>query len=205
MRQEIDPKETSRATAFELWMKSPMPMVTVVKTFDVTRIYRKSKKGGIKFNTLLCWCIGKAASKIEECYLFIENGKLYQYDRLAVNVIANHSKGGICSCDVPFSDDFDKFSRSYDELTRKASETCQDITDKEAAIIGTSVVLETEIDCIVNQYTGIFNNPFLAWGRYRHHWWKTTLNISLQFHHALMDGAQAARLLNELQAAIRNV
>ena len=28
MKQEIDPEDTSRAQAFELWMKSPMPMVT---------------------------------------------------------------------------------------------------------------------------------------------------------------------------------
>ena len=27
MKHEIDPKETNRAMAFELWMKSPMPMV----------------------------------------------------------------------------------------------------------------------------------------------------------------------------------
>ena len=33
MKQKIDPKQTSRALAFELWMKSPMPMVTLVKTF----------------------------------------------------------------------------------------------------------------------------------------------------------------------------
>ena len=38
MKQEIDPKNTSRAQAFELWMKSPMPMVTLVKTLDVTRL-----------------------------------------------------------------------------------------------------------------------------------------------------------------------
>lgn len=38
MKQEINPKETSRAMAFELWMKSPMPMVTLTKTFDVTRL-----------------------------------------------------------------------------------------------------------------------------------------------------------------------
>ena len=32
---------------------------------------------------------------------------------------------------------------------------------------GTSAVTGTELDCIVNQYNGIFTNPFLAWGRYR--------------------------------------
>lgn len=36
MKQEINPNETSRAQAFQMWMKSPVPMVTFTKTFDVT-------------------------------------------------------------------------------------------------------------------------------------------------------------------------
>ena len=66
MKQEINPKDTSRAIAFELWMKSPMPMVTFTKTFDVTRLRKVSRQRGMKFNMLLCWCIGKAASTIDE-------------------------------------------------------------------------------------------------------------------------------------------
>ena len=38
MKQEINPQETSRAEAFELWMTSPMPMVTLTKTFNVSNI-----------------------------------------------------------------------------------------------------------------------------------------------------------------------
>ncbi|MBQ4008251.1 MAG: chloramphenicol acetyltransferase, partial [Muribaculaceae bacterium] len=68
MKQEINPKDTSRAQAFELWMSSPMPMVTLTKTFDVTRLYKMSKRKGMKFNMLLCWYIGKAASLVEEFY-----------------------------------------------------------------------------------------------------------------------------------------
>ena len=39
MKQEISPKETSRAQAFELWMSSPMPMVTEVcqTSFDAVQ------------------------------------------------------------------------------------------------------------------------------------------------------------------------
>ena len=68
MKVEINPQETSRAEAFELWMSSPMPMVTLTKTFDVSNIMKASRKLGIKFNALLCWCIGQAASKIENFY-----------------------------------------------------------------------------------------------------------------------------------------
>ena len=160
MKQEINPKETKRAIAFELWIKSPMPMVTLTKTFDVTRLCKVSRRRGMKFNMLLCWCIGKAASGIEEFYMLPHNGKLYKYDRMAINVIADNI---------------------------------------------TSALTGTELDSIVNQYSGIFTNPFLAWGRYRKGWLKTTLPISFQFHHAQMDGSHAARFLEELQKTINSI
>ena len=71
--------------------------------------------------------------------------------------------------------------------------------------MGTSAMVETEHDCIVNQYSGIFNNPFLAWGHYKHGWFKTTLPISFQFHHAQMDGGHAAQFLEELQRRIQEL
>lgn len=62
----IDPKTTARASAYELWMGAPNPMVTFFKTLDVTPLVRFSRKHGYKFNMLLCWCIGKAASGIRD-------------------------------------------------------------------------------------------------------------------------------------------
>ena len=111
LKREISPQESSRAEAFRLWMSSPMPMVTLVKMLDVSRLVKVGKKSGMKFTTLMCLCIGKAASQIEEFYTLPENGKLFQYDRLAVNVIVENSKGGINSCDIPFTDDLQQFHR----------------------------------------------------------------------------------------------
>ena len=205
MKQEVNPKETSRAQAFELWMKSPMPMVTLVKTFDVTRLLKASRQQGLKFNMLLCWCIGKAACQIPEFYLLPKDGKLFRFDRLGINVIVDNERGGISNCDIPYSDDLQQFSRDYDALTHEVATTCRDINDDQAMIIGTSAVVGTELDCIVNQYTGIFNNPFLVWGRYKRHWFKTTLTISLQFHHAQFDGRQAALFLERLQQTLKTL
>ena len=205
MKQVVDPNETSRAWAFQMWMKSPMPMVTLTKTFDVTRLCKMCRRKGVKFNKLLCWCMGRAASRIDEFYLLPKDGKLYKFDRLAINVIVDNAKGGISTCDVPYSDDFQQFSRDYDAITLKCSTTCQEICDEEAMILGTSAVTGTELDSLVNQYSGIYNNPFLAWGRYRKGWFKVTLPISMQFHHAQMDGGQAARFLESLQQTINDL
>jgi len=205
MKQEINPKDTNREEAFHQWMKSPMPMVTLTKTFDVSRIYKISRKSGMKFNMLLCWCIGKAASQIEEFYTLPEHGKLYKYDRLAISVIVNNKKGSISSCDIPFSDDLEKFHTDYMSLTQTTYDSCENICEEEAMVIGTSAMIATELDCIINQYTDLFCNPMMLWGKYRKNWFSITLPISFQFHHVQMDGGHGARFLEELQKTINTI
>ena len=205
MKTEVNPKETDRAEAFEMWMSSPMPMVTLTKTFDVSNLLKVARKPGVKFNALLCWCIGKAATQVKEFYLLPEQDKLYRYDAIAVNVIVNNRKGGINSCDIPFTEDIAKFVDTYNVLTRQAAEECKSSFLEDCMIVGTSAMVQTELDCIVNQYTDKFCNPMVMWGRYRKGWFKTTLPISFQFHHVQMDGGHGAMFLELLQREIRNV
>ena len=197
--KEVNPQETSRASAFDLWMTSPMPMVTLTKTFNITRIHKASKKRHIKLNALICWCIGKAANQVEEFYMLPVQGKIFQYDNLAINVIVNNKKGGISSCDIPYNNDFNRFYEDYIQLTQSVSKSCESTFIEDAMIIGTSAVVVPELDCIVNQYTDKFLNPMVMWGKYRQSWFKITLPISFQFHHVQMDGGHAARFLDILQ------
>ena len=202
MGYKEEAKESSRAEAFRLWMSSPMPMVTLVKTLNVSRLVKVSKKSGMKFTTLMCLCIGKAASQIEEFYTLPENGKLFRYNKLAVNVIVENCKGGINSCDIPFTDDLQQFKRDYMELATTAAKECKSSFLEDHMVIGTSAMIQTELDCIVNQYTDQFCNPMVMWGKYRKGLFKTTLPVSFQFHHVQMDGGHAARFLQLLQDEI---
>ena len=115
--KEINPATTSRAYAFDMWMKAPMPMVTLFKTLDVRT-------------------------------------------------------------------------------------TCSNHDEVDSMVIGTSALAGFDIDGAVGMYSGVFNNPFMIWGRYRRHWFRTTLVVSFQFHHTQMDGAHAARFLSLLQQTI---
>ena len=205
MKQEINPGDTSRNQAFNLWMKSPMPMVTLTKTFDVRRVYKASRRTGLRFNMLLCWCIGKAASQIGEFYVLPEHGKLYEYDRLAINVIVSNKDGGINSCDIPYTDDLDHFNKAYMTLTQSASQSHESSFLNDAMVIGTSAMTASELDSIVNQYTGQFCNPMVMWGRYRKKCFRVSLPISFQFHHVQMDGGHATRFLENLQQVMLNM
>lgn len=206
MVREIDPKDTSRAAVYRLWMGAPNPMVTFMKSLDVTNLVRVSRRRGLKFNMLLDWCIGKAAAGIAEFYLLPVGRKLLRYDALAVNTIVKNRAGGVSSCDIRFSTDLDDFNREYLVCTAQAAETCEDRDlSPECMVIGTSAIVDTELDGAVGMNSGIFNNPFLIWGRYRKKFFKYVLPLSFQFHHTQMDGAQAGRFLEELQNEIRQL
>lgn len=205
MKVEVNPKDTSRGEAFELWMSSPMPMVTLTKTLNVSKVLKVSRKTGAKFNALLCWCIGKAASNMNEFYLLPEKDKLFKYDSIAINVIVNNSKGGINSCDIAYTDDIQQFAKDYNQLTTQVATQCESSFVEDSMIIGTSAMIETELDSIVNQYTDKFCNPMVMWGKYRRNWIKTTLPISFQFHHVQMDGGHGAKFLEQLQNVINEL
>ena len=206
MKKEVNPKETTRARAFELWMKAPNPMVTFFKTIDVTRLVNVSKRKNMKFNMLLDHCIGRAAASIKEFYLLPVGEQLMQYDSIAVNTIVRNKMGEVSSCDILYLEDLDEFNRQYLKNTTQVAETCQDLDlSDNCMVIGTSAIVDTEIDGAVGMNSGIFNNPFIIWGRYKKKWFRYYLPISFQFHHTQMDGAHAGRFLANLQESINRL
>lgn len=206
MAREVNPKDTSRAMAYELWMKAPNPMVTFFKTLDVTNLIRVSKKRGLKFNLLLDWCIGKAAVGVKEFYLLPVGEKLIRYDAIAVNTIVKNKDGEVSSCDILFTEDLEQFHLEYMTHTSRTAETAQDRDlSADCMVIGTSAIIDTELDGAVGMNSGMFNNPFLIWGKYRKRWFRYELPISFQFHHTQMDGAHAGRFLENLQMEINGL
>ena len=206
MIKELNPKDTTRAMAYELWMKAPNPMVTFFKTLDVTNLIRISKRKGMKFNMLLDYCIGKAAVSVKEFYILPVGEKLMQYDKIAVNTIVKNKDGEVSSCDILYVEDLEEYNKQYLKYTVQVAENCQDRDlSNDSMVIGTSAIIDTEIDGAVGMNSGIFNNPFIIWGKYKKKWFRYYLALSFQFHHTQMDGAHAGRFLANLQNEISSL
>ena len=206
MTKELNPKDTTRAMAYELWMKAPNPMVTFFKTLDVTNLIRISKRNGMKFNMLLDYCIGKAAVGVKEFYILPVGEKLIQYDKIAVNTIVKNKDGEVSSCDILYVEDLEEYNKQYLKYTVQVAENCQDRDlSNDSMVIGTSAIIDTELDGVIGMNSGIFNNPFIIWGRYKKKWFRYYLTLSFQFHHTQMDGAHAGRFLANLQNEISSL
>lgn len=206
MAREIDPKDTTRAMAFDLWMSAPNPMVTIFKTLDITNLIRVSKRKNLKLNLLLDFCIGKAASGVKEFYMLPVGEKLMAYDAIAVNTIVKNRNEEVSSCDILFTDDLVRFNQDYLMYTAQTASSCQDRDlSEDCMVIGTSCIVDTEIDGVVGMNSGIYHNPFLFWGKYRRKLFRYSLPVSFQFHHTQMDGAHAGRFLENLQTEINRL
>lgn len=204
--REIDPKTTSRAKAFELWMNATMPMVTMTKTFDITRLLRVAKRKGVKLNMLMCYAVVKAASEFKEFYMLPVGDKLMEFDNIAINTIVMTKDGGINTCDIPFTEDIRQFEADYLRLTALAQRSSEDVVlGDDYMVIGSSALTKCELDSVVNVYAGFWNNPFVVWCKYRKGWFKTTLSLSFQFHHTQMDGPISTGFLNRLQEVMNEL
>lgn len=202
----VDPKTTSRAKAFDLWIKSPMPMVTMTKTYDITHLLRLSRRRGVKLNMLVCYAIVKAASKFQEFYLLPVGETLVEYDHLAINTIVMTTTGGINTCDIPYSEDIHTFANDYLRLTAEASRATSDVTlEGSYMVIGSSALTKCELDSVTNLYAGWCNNPFVVWSKYRRSLFRTVVPLSFQFHHTQMDGPISTAFLNELQRVMNEL
>ena len=203
MKTEVNPKDTTRGSQFEIWKNAPNPMLVFVKKLDVTNLVRISKKKRLKFNMLMDFCIGKTAVAQKEFYLLPEGDKLMKYDSIAINTMVKNRTGEVSSCDVEFAGDFDSYNRDYLKYTAEVAESCLDRDlSGECMVIGTSAIIDTELEFAGGMYSGIFNNPFIIWGRYSRHFFRYYMNLSFQFHHTQMDGAHAGKFLANLQKTI---
>ena len=205
MKREINPSDTSRKQAFDMWIDSTMPMVTLFKDIDVTHLVRVHRRTGLKINMLICYCIVKVAGRIREFYMLPMEGRLMEFDQLGVSIVVRNSNGGINWADLTLIESLQTFNDDYLRLTSRVAETCESLFNQEQMNIGVSNLSRFEIDGVVNQYNGWYNNPFLCWGKFRRKWFRSYMRLSFQFHHVQMDGEQACTFLEYLQEEVNRL
>ena len=96
-----------------------------------------------------------------------------------MKTIVKNKTGEVSSCDILYTDDLEKFNQDYLNYTSQVAETCQNRDlSCDCMVIGTSSIIDTEIDGAVGMNSGIFNNPFIIWGRHRRNVFRYYLPVS---------------------------
>ena len=199
----VDISKYKYKVMFERFISEKNPAVCVTGNFDVTNIFKFKSKH--RFNAMLCYCITKAAQSIDEFHYSIgADQKLYYYKNVKTNFGVAAKDGGLYWGDVKYYDTFEEFEKEYERVKDYCFENCKFYQVDNGALISTSSVTNYPFTSISMDNSDVFWDSFLVWGKYVENGDKVNLNISLRFHHAIIDLQRAGKFFSELQKQLDN-
>ena len=197
---KVDLNTFEGAVMYNRFVKEPNPSVCVTGKFDITNLYKHKNKHSL--NAMLCYCILQTAQSIKEFHYSIKEDGLYYYKNVKTNAVVNGVDGQLYYADYKYFDNFVDFEKEYHRANEYCSKNCVHLQEDTGALISTSAIIGYPFESISLETATDFWDNFLLWGKFVKKWFKVTLNISLRFHHATIDGQRAAKFFNELQKQI---
>ncbi len=199
----VDIKKYKYKDMFERFIKEQNPAVCVSGCFDVTNIYKLKKQH--RFNAMMCYSVVKAAQGIEEFHYSIgADKKLYYYTNVKINFGVKARDGIPYWGDVVYTNSFAEFAKEYERVREYCYQNCKYYQVDNGALLSTSAVTNFPFTSFSIANSDIFWDSFLMWGQYFEEGKKIKLNITLRFHHAILDGEHVGLFFTELQKQLDN-
>lgn len=203
MDEKIVLDNYKRKEMFLRFLNEPHNSVCVSGEFDITKIFKYSKKGH-KLNCIMLYCIQQAANKIEDFHYKIKNKELHYSEKVLTCSVAKGKDDSLYYITYPHQNNYSNFEKQYIELNNYAYNNCEHYWLKEEAKISTSAMVGFPFLSISSDVQSDYSNHYMLWGNYRKKFFKVKLNISFKFHHALLDGEMAVMFFNKLQEEFYN-
>ena len=203
MDKKINLDNYKRKEIYLRFLHESYNTICVSGEFDITKIFKYSKKGH-KLNCMLLYCIQQAANKIEDFHYRIKNKELFYSERVLTCSVAKGKDGLLYYITYPYENDYLNFKKKYKELNDNAYNNCEHYWMDEGTKLSTSAMVGFPFLSISSDVQSDYSNHYLLWGNYRRSFLKIKLNISFKFHHALLDGEMAVIFFNKLQEEFDN-
>ena len=129
---------------------------------------------------------------------------MYYYKNVKVNAVVNGKDGQLYYADYRYFDNFREFELEYLRANDFCTNNCTHLQEDTGALISTSAIIDYPFTSLSLGVSKTFWDNFMLWGKFVKKFNKVKLNISLRFHHAIIDGQRAAKFFNELQNQIDN-
>lgn len=198
----IDLETWARKDHFETYRDAHLGHFNVCADVDVGVMLRALKGSGVPVTAAIVYVTARAANDIPEFRYRIRGRTVVEHEVVhpSSTVMADNDLFAFCQFD--YTDNFAVFVKQYEEMTAwvKENPTLEDPPGRDDLLFMTAIpwvsftsfahpVLETPIDSI----------PRIAWGRFRRAGDEWRIPLSVQGHHALMDGLHVGRYYERTQ------
>lgn len=201
MRQ-IDLETWPRRAHFEVFSTFDYPHFNLCANVDLTAFYPAVRQRGISINVAIVYLLARAANAIPEFRQRIRGGKVVEHEVVHPSSTILTDEDLFTFCTFKYSEDFSAFAaRAVERIAHvKAHPTLEDEPEKDDLLFMTSIpwVSFTSLMHPLQLYPAD-SVPRLSWGKFFEEGDCLKMPLSVQGHHALMDGLHVGRYYAEVQ------
>jgi len=198
----VDMQQWLRRDHFEFFNTFNHPHFNMCANIDITRLHAFSKGRGISSTVAILYVISRAANAIPEFRYRMQDGNVVEYETVSPSftILLNNELFGFCLID--YCPEFITFAvRATSAITdARDNPTLKDPTDRQDLLYMTAIpwVSFTSFTHPMRLHPSDYI-PRFAWGKYYQDGDCLMMPLSVQGHHALMDGIHIGRYYGVIQ------
>jgi len=198
----IDMQTWSRREHFKVFSAFDHPHFGLCANVDLTTFYPVVKQRGISFNVATVYVLARAANAIPEFRYRIRPGEVVEHEIVhpATTILTNDDLFTFCTFD--YTEDFSLFAARAAEQIAYVKEhlTLEDEPGRDDLLFMTAIpwVSFTSFMHPLHLHP-VDSVPRFAWGKFFEDGKFLKMPLSVQAHHALVDGVHVGRYFAEVE------
>ncbi len=178
------------------------PYFSLTAEVDLTALLPQVKAQGISFTAAIMYLVARSANEIPEFRQRVREGDPIEHEIVHPSATILSRDELFTFCTVDYQPDFRAFTRdAAAEITRvKDQPTIEEKYPDDRMLFMTSIPWVSFTDFThplkLNPADSV---PRFAWGKYRQVGSRTVMPLSVQGHHAVMDGLHAGKFYEKFQ------
>lgn len=205
--RKIDLENWPRRAHFEVFQKMDYPHFNLTANVTITKFYPLLKQQGISFTIGMMYLIAKTANGIPEFRHRIQGEEVVEFEVCHPSTTILTEEELFTYCAVDYSEDFLEFAaRAAKQIAMvRDNPTLEDGDWRDSLLFMTSLPWVSFTSVIHPLHLSPADSvPRFAWGKYFEEGSILKIPLSVQAHHALMDGLHMGKFFNQIQAFLDN-
>jgi chloramphenicol O-acetyltransferase type A len=207
--KQIDLLNWCRYKQYEFFSEYDNPFFNICSTIDVTTLLKQCKKHQTPFSTAMLFVSIDTANKIKEFKYRIKNKGVVEYNEIYAGSTVLNDDETFSFCYFDYFSDFSEFKDAAKKTIHlhKTESLEFDGRNTDLDLIHYSVIPWISFSSFSHprNYNKNDSIPKIVFGKYYEIEGRTLMPISIEVHHALMDGFHLGKYLDALQNKINEI
>lgn len=200
--RHIDMNSWPRRKHFELYITFDYPHFNLCANVNITNFYASLKQRPESINNGIIYLLARCANEIPEFRYRIRGNQVVEHEIVHPSAIVLTDDNSFSYCTMPYQVDFSRFAARAQELAQQVKENpvLEDEPGQDDLLFMTTVpwVSFTSIAHPIHM-NPVDSVPRIAWGKFFNQGEQLKMPLSIQAHHALMDGFHAGQYYQLVQ------